>query len=79
MITQIETTLVNKDVKIAYEYFDDIDEVVRTNRSRVHLRQDDHTQDREVDRNFTLCNTYGEAEELALNGWKELENILYKT
>lgn len=61
--------------KTAYEIFDSIDELVMSNKQRPHLRDDDHTNmddDIESRSNWYQCSSYGEAEKLALNGWKGL-------
>lgn len=67
-------------IKIAYEYFSSIDELVKASRSRPHIRQyEDHTLSSELSYNWNGCSTYEEAEDMALNGWnKILEDTEFK-
>jgi len=69
------------DINIAYEYFGSIDELVEANRHRPHLRQyEDHTSSKYLSRSFNGCETYREAEDMALNGWnKILEDTEFKS
>lgn len=67
-------------IEIAYEYFSSIDELVKANRKRPHLRQfEDHTLSSELRYDWNGCRTYEEAEDMALNGWnKILEDTEFK-
>lgn len=78
MITQgevkIEDTCANKGQVIAYETFDYLDEIIKTNRTRTHQHNDDRINGHEsFSKSWDGVNSYKEAEDLAVNGWQEAE------
>ena len=58
---------------IAYEVFDYLDEIIKTNRSRPHRHNDDRLGRESFTKSWDGVNSYKEAEDLAINGWKEAE------
>ena len=67
-------------VNVSCEIFDDVSEIVNTNKQRPHLRNNNHLLNENID-NFSFfgVHTYDEAEDMALNGWEEIvENANFK-
>lgn len=84
MIITSERKKYEGNTNIAYEYFSTIDELIKVNRERPHINQnEDHTLPHELSYRFNGCDTYEEAENMALNGWNEIledtrfENFYY--
>lgn len=74
MIETHERSTFENGIKIAYEHFEKIDDVIKVNRTRTHLRNSDHTKESFYigKYNFYGCNNYEEAEKMAIKGWQKL-------
>ena len=79
MKTSVNCTDV-KGVKIAYEIFDTVDELVEANRKEHHKRNSDTMTVAEFDdTRWRGCRNYNEAENLAIHGWQDaLEKSEFK-
>lgn len=59
---------------IAYETFDYLREIIESNRKRPHRHNGDRlSESRDFSRSWEGVTSYKEAEDLAINGWKEAE------
>ena len=64
----------NQEKYMNYEIFDYLSEIIETNRSRKHRHNDETIKYRNLRKSWDGVKTYEEAEDLAINGWKEMEN-----
>lgn len=64
----------NKGNYMNYEVFDYLSEIIETNRKRKKRHNDDTMNIRSLNKSWDGVKTYEEAEYLAINGWKEMEN-----
>ena len=64
----------NKGNYMNYEVFDYLSEIIETNRKREKRHNDDTMNIRSLNKSWDGVRTYEEAENLAINGWREMEN-----
>lgn len=64
----------NDDVFMNYEVFDYLSEIIETNRKREKRHNDDTIKEKNIHKSWHGVNSYEEAENLAIKGWKEIEN-----
>ncbi len=64
----------NKGNYMNYEVFDYLSEIIETNRKRKKRHNDDTMNIRSLNKSWDGVRTYEEAENLAINGWREMEN-----
>ena len=70
----------DSDVKINYEIFDTLGEIIIANRTRPHRHNQDTLNNETIDSTWSGANNYEEAEKLAIDGWngfteEQMDNI----
>lgn len=73
MIKSVKEMEISNNIKINYETFDYLDEIIKTNRERPHRHNDDSIT-KNYSGNWAGVRNYEEAEEMAIHGWKEQDD-----
>lgn len=73
MIKSVKGMEISNNIKINYETFDYLDEIIKTNRERPHRHSKDSITEK-YNINWVGVRNYEEAEEMAIHGWKEQDD-----